>query len=95
MHWLGNFKHTFPTPFRVLSKNFFLRLLTEPNSKGFYYRELHSCISRMLVCSSAPCKVLNGGSRDEVITVWAVAGHHYDLITHNITTKYNYNTFIL
>ena len=47
------------------------------------------------VCSSAPCKVLNGGSRDEVITVWAVAGHHYDLITHNITTKYNYHTFII
>ena len=47
------------------------------------------------MCSSAPCKVLNGGSRDEVITVWAVAGHHYDLITHNITTKYNYHTFII
>ena len=47
------------------------------------------------VCISAPCKVLNGGSRDEVITVWAVAGHHYDLITHNITTKYNYHTFII
>ena len=40
------------------------------------------------MCSPAPCKVLNGGSQDEVITVWAVAGHHYDLITHNITTKY-------
>ena len=47
------------------------------------------------MCSPAPCKVLNGGSQDEVITVWAVAGHHYDLITHNITTKYNYQTFII
>ena len=47
------------------------------------------------MCSPAPCKVLNGGSQDEVITVWVVAGHHYDLITHNITTKYNYQTFII
>ena len=53
------------------------------------------CVTVQPMCSSAPCKVLNGGSRDEVITVWAVAGHHYDLITHNITTKYNYHTFII
>ena len=38
---LGNFKHTFPTPFGALSKKK-LRLLTEANSKGFYYNELYS-----------------------------------------------------
>ena len=42
LDWLGNFKHTFPTPFGVLSKKFFWRLLTEVNSRGFYYNELDS-----------------------------------------------------
>ena len=34
LHWLGNFKHTFTGSY--------WRLLTEANSRGFYYKELDS-----------------------------------------------------
>ena len=40
LYWLGNFKHTFATPFGVLSKKKIWGLLTEANLKGFYYNEL-------------------------------------------------------